>query len=159
MSTTPEEFLGQILTDGQWVDYARGTETASRRWQADDPKNRRVVDWIDKAKVIVAPTPEPRFYTYDDLHKAITPIEGSDDLGAYWYAFGRLDQGHAPVAGQLHAENNPSPTSTAWLFGSMWMQLQREYRDPEHERTYSPGMEPAWENFVQSAGHSLDRQR
>jgi hypothetical protein len=48
-----EEYLGQILVEGRWLDYARGTEAASRRWQAADPKNRRVVDWIDKRKVIV----------------------------------------------------------------------------------------------------------
>ena len=63
------------------------------------------------------------------------------------------------MAGQLHAENNPSPTSTAWLFGSMWMQVQRELRDPGHKRNYSPGMQSAWDNFVASAGHTLDRQR
>lgn len=158
MSTTPEEFLGQILTDGQWVDYARGHEAESRTWQAADPKHRRVVDWINKSKVIVAPTPEPRHFTYEEMHQAITAIEASDDLAAYWYAFGRLDQGHAPVAAQLHAENNPSATSTAWLFGSMWMQVQRELRDPNHERRHSPSMPGAWDNFVASGGRTLDRQ-
>ena len=51
----PEEFLGQIQVDGKWVDFARGTEKASSdwveagRWVGD---LRRVVDWIDKDKVI-----------------------------------------------------------------------------------------------------------
>jgi hypothetical protein len=55
----PEEYLGQILIDGKWVDYARGTEATSRAWQAGDPANRRVVDWIWKERVIFpAPTGE-----------------------------------------------------------------------------------------------------
>lgn len=48
-----EEWLGQILIDGKWLDYARGTEDASRRWQASDPANRRVVDWIRKDKILI----------------------------------------------------------------------------------------------------------
>lgn len=48
-----EEYLGQILVEGRWLDFARGTEASAKRWQAADPKNRRVVDWIDKRKVIV----------------------------------------------------------------------------------------------------------
>lgn len=48
----PEEFLGQILHEGKWLDYARGTEEASRRWYEEDPENRRVVNWIWKEQVI-----------------------------------------------------------------------------------------------------------
>ncbi len=47
-----ETYLGQILTDGRWIDYARGREEQAREWQAADPANRRVVDWIDKTRVI-----------------------------------------------------------------------------------------------------------
>lgn len=49
-----ETWLGQILVDGKWLDYARGTEKASRSWQALDPTNRRVVDWINKGKILIA---------------------------------------------------------------------------------------------------------
>lgn len=52
----PEEFLGQILVDGKWADYSRGTEAAARRWQTADPANRRIVDWIYKERIIVAPS-------------------------------------------------------------------------------------------------------
>jgi hypothetical protein len=50
-----ETWLGQILLDGKWVDYARGTEGQSRLWQAGSPATRRVVDWIHKDQVLVPP--------------------------------------------------------------------------------------------------------
>lgn len=54
-----EEFLGQIRIDGVWKDYSRGTEEAARRWFEEAPANRRVVDWIDKHRVLYPkPTPE-----------------------------------------------------------------------------------------------------
>jgi len=50
-----EEYLGQILVDGEWLDYARGTEAASRTWLKGRPAGEaRVVDWIDKRKVLFA---------------------------------------------------------------------------------------------------------
>lgn len=49
----PESFLGQILVDGTWLDYARGSEEDSRRWQQGDPTRRRVVDWIYTDRVII----------------------------------------------------------------------------------------------------------
>ena len=61
----PEEFLGQILVRNaegvdEWVDYSRGTEDAARRWQAEKPDTRRVVDWIYKERIIFGPgAPEP----------------------------------------------------------------------------------------------------
>lgn len=53
----PEEFLGQIRTgpDAPWEDYARGTEESARRWQRGNPTNRRVVHWIYKEQVLIAP--------------------------------------------------------------------------------------------------------
>ena len=159
MSTTPEEFLGQILVDGQWVDYARGHEAESRLWQQADPKHRRVVDWINKSKVIVAPTPEPRAWTFEDLPKAENDAEIHNDLAGYYYAWGRIDQGHAPVARQATQEREPSGTSTTWLFGGMWMQAKRELDDPAHERRHLPSIDRAWENFAETGGHSLDDPR
>lgn len=53
---TPEEWLGQILIDGKWTDYARGHEAESRRWQAGDPAKRRVVHWIS-GEVLVPSSP------------------------------------------------------------------------------------------------------
>lgn len=56
----PHEHLGQIRTgpDARWEDYTRGTEAEARRWQAEDPANRRVVHWIYKEHVII-PASEP----------------------------------------------------------------------------------------------------
>ena len=49
----PREYLGQILIDGQWLDYARGTEEEARSWIKNySVGEARVVDWIDKKKVI-----------------------------------------------------------------------------------------------------------
>lgn len=49
-----DTWLGQIRTiHGKWVDYARGQEAESRKWQAADPENRRVVDWIHKDRILV----------------------------------------------------------------------------------------------------------
>ena len=48
-----ETFLGQILIDGEWVDYARGQEAPARAWVQTYPAGTaRVVDWIDKKKVL-----------------------------------------------------------------------------------------------------------
>lgn len=55
----PEAFLGQVLIDGKWLDYARGHEEPSRRWQQADPTRRRVVDWIYKERVIVPASTAP----------------------------------------------------------------------------------------------------
>lgn len=159
MSDTRETCVGQILHEGQWLDYARGTERESRLWQLRDPENRRVVDWIDKRKVLIPAKPAPRAWSYDELHKAITADEERDDTAGYYYAWGRLDQGHPAVARQKDAESEPSGTSTSWLFGSMWMQGQREMRDRDHERRHLPSIERAWENFVETAGHSIDDLR
>ena len=57
----PEEWLGQVLgtaevdgpaNAGKWIDYARGHEAESRRWQAQDPTQRRVVHWIKRTVLI-----------------------------------------------------------------------------------------------------------
>ena len=48
-----ETYLGQIRHEGRWLDYARGTEEASRTWQEQEPTDRRVVDWIDKDRVLI----------------------------------------------------------------------------------------------------------
>jgi hypothetical protein len=51
----PEEFLGQVRSaSGGWMDYARGNEGQSRRWQASEPGDRRVVDWITGEVLIPA---------------------------------------------------------------------------------------------------------
>ena len=52
----PREYLGQIILDGElglWVDYARGTEEEARAWIKNYSAGQaRVVDWIDKNKVL-----------------------------------------------------------------------------------------------------------
>lgn len=55
----PETFLGQIRVEGEWLDYARGHEAESRRWQAADPANRRVVDWISR-EILIAGHPDAK---------------------------------------------------------------------------------------------------
>lgn len=52
-----ETYLGQIWIDGEWVDYARGTREIAWVWaicgdSTTRATRRRVVDWIDKNKVI-----------------------------------------------------------------------------------------------------------
>lgn len=49
-----EDHLGQILKDGQWIDYARGYSGEARVWQAGDTTNRRIVHYIS-GEVLVAP--------------------------------------------------------------------------------------------------------
>ena len=49
-----EGWLGQILVDGKWMDYARGFEEESKRWQAADPVNRRIVHWISSEILVPA---------------------------------------------------------------------------------------------------------
>ena len=48
-----ETYLGQIRHEGKWLDYARGTEASARSWQAEEPSDRRVVDWIKKEQVLI----------------------------------------------------------------------------------------------------------
>lgn len=43
--------LGQILVDGQWLDYARASYWESRRWAQADEANRRVVTYIGRDAV------------------------------------------------------------------------------------------------------------
>jgi hypothetical protein len=62
-----ETWLGQIWQDDQWMDYARGTEASSRRWQREDPENRRVVDWIRKENILVANTPRDEEVNAEDV--------------------------------------------------------------------------------------------
>lgn len=51
-----ETHLGQIRKAGVWMDYARGHKAESIAWAMGDRANRRVVDWIDKDRIIW-PTP------------------------------------------------------------------------------------------------------
>lgn len=61
--TTTDTFLAQILITDEdtgtstWLDYARGDEYAATQWARQNPKRRRVVDWIDKSKVLWPPPP------------------------------------------------------------------------------------------------------
>lgn len=52
-----EHFLGQIKIDGAWQDYARSDFYTARAWATADAKNRRVVDWIYKEKILVPASP------------------------------------------------------------------------------------------------------
>ncbi len=97
---------------------------------------------------------EPRIFTVDELDRPTTSAETLDDIAGYYYAFGRLDQGHAPVAQQA-VMSEPDAVGSAHLFGSMWMASQRAYRDPDGPGGYFPGIIAAWENFVATGGRSV----
>jgi hypothetical protein len=51
-----EPYLGQILIDGVWTDYARGTEANAKAWVWEkgrhNPPTRRAVDWIFKERIL-----------------------------------------------------------------------------------------------------------
>lgn len=50
---TQETSLGQILVDGEWIDYARGTLPQAIQWASAEPEGEaRVVDWIKKGHVL-----------------------------------------------------------------------------------------------------------
>lgn len=79
-----------------------------------------------------------------------------DDVSAYWYAWGRMDQGHPPVLGHLTLDDSkPSKVTSAWEFGRMWARAKAALRSGE--QTYVPSLQDAWANFVASGGHTLYR--
>lgn len=47
-----EGWLGQIVMDGRWADYARGYEHESKVWQAEKPDHRRLVHWITREVLV-----------------------------------------------------------------------------------------------------------
>lgn len=75
----------------------------------------------------------------------------ADDLAGFWYAWGRLDQGHDPVV-PSPGDTAASSTGTAWWFGHLYA----EHRAADRVTTY--GIPTAWEHFVASQGHTLDRK-
>lgn len=77
-----------------------------------------------------------------------------DDVSAYWYAWGRLDAGDAPVVVYPTHSPMPSPTATAWHFGRQWAKLRAEQE--RGQRLMTPGIPTAWDNYVASGGRSLD---
>lgn len=98
-----------------------------------------------------------RVYDLTELFEPTTDAERTDDLAGYFYALGRMDQGAEPVASVVSSPPlSPNVTATAWLFGRMWAQIKSEFDDPDSRRNYMPGVAPAWENFVESEGHTLD---
>lgn len=79
-----DTYLGQILHEGKWLDYARGQKDESIRWAKGDRDNRRVVDWIKKEQIIF-PDPPPVFYKADfglPLGEYGWPICELDDVPA-----------------------------------------------------------------------------
>jgi hypothetical protein len=97
-------------------------------------------------------------YALDSLPKpGADPREKNDDLAGYYYAFGRLDQGAPPFI-EFEGDAVATTTATAWTFGALYMQANREFNDNEHPRTYMGGIQACWENFVASGGETLDRK-
>lgn len=47
-----DTYLGQILQDGEWNDYARGQRDETADWARRDPDERRIVHWIYKERVL-----------------------------------------------------------------------------------------------------------
>lgn len=77
MTYIPETFLGQIRHEGTWLDYSRGQEAEARRWQEQEPSDRRVVDWIYKERVLVPATCEAFNTAREGLCNA--PLTAHDD--------------------------------------------------------------------------------
>lgn len=107
-------------------------------------------------------TVTPRVVTVEELARPEWADENraesaGDDAGAFFYAHGRMDQGHPPVVMEP-GDAAPSPAVTSWLFGRMWAAMQHEYRDPHGRGGYFPGIEAAWDNFVASGGRTLRRR-
>lgn len=80
-----------------------------------------------------------------------------DDASGYWYAYGRLDQGHPAVVIEPSHGPDPSQSVTAWHFGRMWAAVQHEYRNPDGRGGAFPGLPSAWDNYVASGGRTLYR--
>lgn len=117
--------------------------------------------WIEQPTVPTMPEVTPRMVTTAELARPEwadeNPAEyAGDDSGGFFYAHGRMDQGHPPVV--IHeGDATPTMAATSWLFGRMWAVMQHEYRSP-NVGGYFPGIEAAWENFARSGGHTLRRR-
>jgi hypothetical protein len=84
--------LGQILTNGVWEDYARGTYWQSRRWAEGNP-NKRVVTYIGKDQVfplIVKEYDNSDWADYELPTQAYT-VGGSINGESYEHSFSTLD--------------------------------------------------------------------
>lgn len=104
----------------------------------------------------------PRIVTIADLSRPAwaddDPVTyAADDCGGFFYAHGRMDQGHPPVVIQ-HGDRSPTMAATSWLFGRMWAAMKRDERDP-NVGGYFPGIESAWENYVATGGRNLRHAR
>ena len=119
----PETFLGQIFHEGEWLDYARGHEPESRRWQAGDRLNRRVVDWIRKENLLIPHAAELvrravcEWARVEDGPKVYPPGFHADGWTIAWE--GSIDEWAIGFAASKHARDLPvhvEPIST-WLLG------------------------------------------
>ena len=90
-----------------------------------------------------------------DKASTVQRVADRADLVAFWYAWGRLDQGHQPVVGSEQA-GAVNSTDTAWLFGRMYAEQERAFAASETGHAY--GIQTAWENFVLTEGKSLNRR-
>lgn len=91
-----------------------------------------------------------------DKASTVQRVADRADLVAFWYAWGRLDQGHPPVVGSEQA-GAVNSTDTAWLFGRMYAEQERAFAASETGHAY--GIQTAWENFVLTEGKSLSTPR
>lgn len=106
--------------------------------------------------------PEPLVVTVESLARpdwaAENPSEyAGDDTGGFFYATGRMDQGHPAVVREADVTAYPTVSITAWHFGRKWAELQRQYRDPHGPGGYYPGIESAWDNYAATGGRNLRR--
>ena len=74
---------------------------------------------------------------------------------AYWYAWGRLDQGHEPVVNSpvYSTRGTPDTVSTAWWFGYLYHSHRTK---AAANQTGSVGLPSAWQNFVASKGNQIE---
>lgn len=55
-AVTDETVVCQVLVNGQWLDWARGTlEQVQQKVRSSRPGEFRGVDWLDKHRVVVPP--------------------------------------------------------------------------------------------------------
>lgn len=77
----------------------------------------------------------------------------ADHTSAYWYAWGRLDQGHEPVVNAkiYSTKGTPDTTTTAWWFAHLYDVHKTEAANGGG----SCGLPSAWQNFVASKGNQV----
>lgn len=111
-------------------------------------------DKWSEADVAVCPFHAPvRLVTEDEFSTALFTSDSPHNTTAYWYAWGRLDQGHAPLANRriYSTRGTPDNVTTAWWFAYLYT----EHRNAEAESVVTYGLPSCWDHFVASQGRQI----